>query len=1004
LILDVEDPFGAAAIRARVLAGWAAGSARFREDANAEEDLARGAYRDRLVVELAQNAADAAARAGAPGRLLLRLAHGRLDAANTGAPLDAAGVEALSTLRVSAKRADQDATGRFGVGFAAVLAVTDAPEIHSRTGSVRWSLADARAITSATPSGELAAELERRGGHVPLLRLPLPAAPETGALAGFDTVVRLPLRDAEAEQAARTLLAEIDAALLIALPALAEIVVEVGGAARRLTTTRTADGVITTDGGDSTRWRLVERTGSVDPHLLADRPTEERERRTWTVTWAAPVDAGGRPTALPPSTPAVVHAPTPTDEPLGLPALLLASFPLDPGRRHVAAGPLRAHVVARAAEAYAELVAGFSAGADDPAVLRLVPGPVAAGALDAEIRQAVTARLAETPFLPVAGSPDVRQRAPDAVAVDGAGDPVIDVLAPVLPGLLPAGWAGQRAALAALGVRRLALADVVDLLAELRREPAWWRELYVALAVGQPAADALGALPVPLSDGTLVRGPRGRLLPAEGLDPTLPSRLGLRVVHPDAAHPLLERLGATPASPRSVLAAPAVPAAVTAAAEGAADLDEVLDAVLGLVAAAELGPDDMPWLAELPLPDDAGELAPARELVLPGSPLAAVLAAEEAPRVAADLLARWGPDVLRAVGVPWSLTLVRAADVPLDPDAPGHDLDGEEEWREDVLDRLPAGDDPAVVAEFVAVRDLDLVADDAWPRALDLLAGPALRAAVVEPAIVLVGGGRRVDVPSYTAWWLREHQVIGGRRPTEFRLPGDNRLAGLYAEAPAGLPAGLVAALGVRSTLDELLAEPGGPDELLARLADGARPVGRAQLREIYQALAVAPPDRVTPPDRLRALLAGVVNVAPAADAVVVDAPDLLPLFGGRPLLAVSWRLAPALADVLAVPLASELAAGVVTSAGAEMPTPEVVTEVLGAAPATYVEHDTLLVDGQEMDWRVVGGVVHAATMDGLARGLAWAAGRWERRWEVVEVLQDPSRLPDLLAEADLDL
>ena len=44
-----------------------ASPARFREDANAEEDYALGGYRDRVVVELAQNAADAAARAGVPG-------------------------------------------------------------------------------------------------------------------------------------------------------------------------------------------------------------------------------------------------------------------------------------------------------------------------------------------------------------------------------------------------------------------------------------------------------------------------------------------------------------------------------------------------------------------------------------------------------------------------------------------------------------------------------------------------------------------------------------------------------------------------------------------------------------------------------------------------------------------------------------------------------------------------------------------------------------------------
>ncbi len=45
------DPFGTARLRRGVLDAWGAGPARFREDANAEEDLALGGYRDRLVVE-----------------------------------------------------------------------------------------------------------------------------------------------------------------------------------------------------------------------------------------------------------------------------------------------------------------------------------------------------------------------------------------------------------------------------------------------------------------------------------------------------------------------------------------------------------------------------------------------------------------------------------------------------------------------------------------------------------------------------------------------------------------------------------------------------------------------------------------------------------------------------------------------------------------------------------------------------------------------------------------
>src|SRR3954471_25084440 len=104
MLSGVADPFDTAAIRRRVLAAWADSPARFREDANAEEDLVRGGYRDRLLVELAQNAADAAQRAGVPGRLRLELAIRQGDdgaevevlrAANTGAPLDAGGVLGL---------------------------------------------------------------------------------------------------------------------------------------------------------------------------------------------------------------------------------------------------------------------------------------------------------------------------------------------------------------------------------------------------------------------------------------------------------------------------------------------------------------------------------------------------------------------------------------------------------------------------------------------------------------------------------------------------------------------------------------------------------------------------------------------------------------------------------------------------------------------------------------------------------------------------------------------
>lgn len=364
---QAADHFATAALRRRVLDAWAASPARFREDANAEEELALGGYRDRLVVELAQNAADAAARAGqGPGRLRLTLNDGVLAAANTGAALDAVAVESLSTLRASSKRADATPTvGRFGVGFAAVLAVSDEPAILSGPGGVRWSLAEARALAEqrAADHPELAEELRRRDGHVPLLRLPLPA--EGTPPAGYDTVVVLPLRDAAAEDLTRRLLDSVDDALLLTLPGIAEVVIETpDGRVRTLTRsaaerTDTGLGLVTltdsaADRSEQSVWQTVTVTGVLPTELLADRPVEERSRPYWTVTWAVPVSASGTPQPLPVA--AVLHSPTPSDEPLGVPALLIASYPLDPTRRHVAPGPLADYLTERAAEAYTELL------------------------------------------------------------------------------------------------------------------------------------------------------------------------------------------------------------------------------------------------------------------------------------------------------------------------------------------------------------------------------------------------------------------------------------------------------------------------------------------------------------------------------------------------------------------------------------------------------------------------------------------------------------------------
>ena len=187
------DPFGTADLRRRVLAAWAESPARFREDANAEEDLVRGGYRDRLLVELAQNAADAAARAGPAGRAGCGWSSTGdvLRAANTGAPLDDAGVRGLATLRASAKRDETRGRRpvrrrlRRGAGGRAT-----SRRCVSAHGGVRFSARATRAEVAALPGA-------RRRAGPPRGRRPGAAAAVAGRgppPEGFATEVVLPLR------------------------------------------------------------------------------------------------------------------------------------------------------------------------------------------------------------------------------------------------------------------------------------------------------------------------------------------------------------------------------------------------------------------------------------------------------------------------------------------------------------------------------------------------------------------------------------------------------------------------------------------------------------------------------------------------------------------------------------------------------------------------------------------------------------------------------------------
>jgi hypothetical protein len=982
------DPFDTATLRDSVLTAWRGSPTRFREDANAEDDLRVGGYRDRLLVELAQNAADAAALAGVPGELWLRVvdtpAGPELRAANTGAPLDAAGVAALASLRASAKRAGHQ-VGRFGVGFAAVLAVTEAPRVVSATGGVAFDAARTRAAVAGHE--RLAEVVALRSAEVPVLRLAWPVEPaEDPVPDGFRTDVRLPLRPGIDPTDLLDRAATDTPDLLLALPGLHTVIV----GERRWTRTETGDGVVTVAGPDGTaRWLTRRAGGTLTVDQTGHLGVEARDRPEWSVCWALPLAQDDTPKPL---TEDVLHAPTPTDERLSLPARLFATLPVEPNRRRLLPGPATDAVLAAAAGEYLTLV-------------RLLPGPhrtalvplpgFPLSEVDEQIREAVAGELAGRAWLPAEHAGDADLVPGNAVCLDVPDEELAGLLADVVPGLVAWWLAGHEhvRALAALGVRRLFPADLVVAVSGVDRSPGWWATLYTALSRlpdrGTALTEELGGLPVPLIDGRTAFGPRDVLLPSAELGDLVAGAdiAGLRIAHPAAAHPLLERLGARLAGPSDLLAAPAIRDAVDrAVADATAGLptDELAGVVLRLVAAAGIEPGELAWLGGLALPDTDGEPRRADELVLPGAALLDVLAQDavgpDAPlAVLADEPADdWPADVLRAVGVLDSFAVV----VDENPTGPDHQLADEADWWATVDEDAPG--------TLVGIRDLDLVDPDEWPAALRLIADqPDTRRALAN---------RR----GYPAWWLARYALLAGRPPREWRLSSADDLAGLYDEVPdLDLPTGLLTDLGVQDRLAVVDTEQAV--DLLARLADPVRaiPVGLAmRAHEVLAEAAlteVFDPAEVDPPDRIRALSGDAVS---AGDMAVLDRPWLLPVLGaGRAVAARPGDLDGALADLLSVPLASELITDRPSSAGEPVDWAELGAVLLACSlldtpvpTGSVVMHDELVVADTRVQWWADGSVVHAEdSPEGLARALAWATDRWSDRWQLAAVLDDPT-------------
>lgn len=275
--------------RRQVLETYRADDKRIEQDANLERSISDGAYARRQVFELMQNAADAM-RGSTAGRCEVILSESALYVANTGGPLTVEGVDALMATHISNKRNDE--IGRFGLGFKSVLAVSDAPMILSRSGSLRFDRRESQSVLERDFPGR---------DHYPAARLAWAVDPDeqrksdsvlNSLMKWATTVVLLPLRSESRATVAKSL-QTFPAEFCLFSPHVSRVELDdlsKGDAPRLITLAENEDATFSlTDGKRRSIWVVGTRRHMPSPEALADGGYQAA-RESIDVTWAAPLE------------------------------------------------------------------------------------------------------------------------------------------------------------------------------------------------------------------------------------------------------------------------------------------------------------------------------------------------------------------------------------------------------------------------------------------------------------------------------------------------------------------------------------------------------------------------------------------------------------------------------------------------------------------------------------------------------------------------------------------